>query len=232
MKAVRIIAIGGGGCTNGTDPALEDFILEVVGKTRPRIGFIGTASGNAPTKISGFETRFAGLGEIAAPLPLEADAAMAATWVAPLDLVYVGGGNTARLLDVWRKTGIGAALMAAARRGTVFAGVSAGAVCWFEAAFSDALGDGFSALPGLGILRGSCCPHYSEEPHRIPAYRKAVAEGKIVPGLAIDDGVAVLCHAEGPVGYVTARPGRAAYSVNPNGDSAQETRLSHLSSIR
>ncbi len=49
---------------------------------------------------------------------------------------------------------------------------------------------GYRPLRGLGLVRGSCCPHYSEEPARRPAFEAAIASGSIFAGLAIDDGVA------------------------------------------
>ena len=45
------VAIGGGGCSNHADPALDGWILSLARKSRPRIGFLGTASGDDPGKI-------------------------------------------------------------------------------------------------------------------------------------------------------------------------------------
>lgn len=48
------------------------------------------------------------------------------------DVIYVGGGNTANLLAVWRLHGVDRAIRAAWRRGVVLCGLSAGMICWFE----------------------------------------------------------------------------------------------------
>jgi dipeptidase E len=50
------------------------------------------------------------------------------------DVVYVGGGNTANMLAVWRMHGMDEALRAAWEQGVVLCGSSAGMICWFEAA--------------------------------------------------------------------------------------------------
>ena len=76
------------------------------------------------------------------------------------DLIFVGGGNTANLLAVWRVHGLDGILREAWESGVVLAGGSAGANCWFEASTTDSFGP-LAALPdGLGLLAGSFCPHY------------------------------------------------------------------------
>lgn len=211
MTGLTIIAMGGGGCTNHADPLLDDWIYALLGKPRPRIGFLGTASDNAPDKIRGFRVRFAGRAEIAPLLPADASANTCSAWLAGLDLVYVGGGNMLKLRRAWIKSYWAESIAAAARRGLTIAGVSAGAMCWFEQGFSKAESDQFRAVSGLGLIPGSCCPHFSEEPERKPAFEAALLAETIMDGVAIDDGVAVLCTEAGPRFFFTARVGHAAY---------------------
>ena len=188
----RVIAIGGGGFTHAADPAMEDFILAQVTSARPRIGFIGTASQDDPVKIARFHQRFADICSLSTSLPMTADANAAQAWVEALDIVYVGGGNTLHLVAHWRRQGIDAVMIAAARRGVLMAGVSAGANVWFDHALSDSGGNGLAPTAGIGLLAGSCCPHYSSEPQRQPAFMACIAGGEMPDGIAIDDGVAVL----------------------------------------
>ena len=53
------------------------------------------------------------------------------------DVIWVGGGNTASLLAVWRMHGLDAVLREAWEAGVVLCGVSAGMNCWFEASTTD-----------------------------------------------------------------------------------------------
>jgi peptidase E len=46
------------------------------------------------------------------------------------DVVWVGGGSVANLLNVWRAHGFGPPLPEAGGAGVVLAGVSAGPICW------------------------------------------------------------------------------------------------------
>ena len=86
------------------------------------------------------------------------------------DLIYVGGGNTPAMLAVWREFGFDAALRGAYEAGTVFAGISAGANCWFERYVTDSVPGG-GVREGLGWLPGAFCPHLDSESWREPMVR-------------------------------------------------------------
>lgn len=227
-RQVRIIAIGGGGCTNHSDAGMDGWIRSLVSAEQPRFGYLGTASADDPAKLAGFLGAYGEHGEILAAPSQASSPEILADWLRRLDLLYVGGGNMRLLLDRWREAGWIAPLVAAARNGLLVAGVSAGAVCWFDEAFSDAGGNGYAPVAGLGLVAGSCCPHYSEEPERQPAYQEAVGENRIAPGVAIDDGVAVVCDAGGAKGFMSARPGYAAYHIRREGGGPVRTLLSAL----
>lgn len=209
----RLMAIGGGGFTHEADPEMEDFLLTQLPVARPRIGFIATASHDDPLKIARFHQRFAGICETHTHLSMDADAAQAWDWVKHLDLVYVGGGNTLYLVAQWRKQGIDKVMIAAARRGVLMAGVSAGANVWFSGSLSDSGGQGLAPAIGIDLMPGSCCPHYSSEPYRQPAFEASIAMGTLPDGIAIDDGAAVLMEAGEVASVYAARPGAGAYRV-------------------
>jgi peptidase E len=214
MKQIqRLIAIGGGGFTHKIDPELEDFIVAVSGCPRPRVGFIGTASNDDPIKISRFYERFGTLSEHATHLAPGSDAQHTARWSQALDIIYVGGGNTHRLINHWRNTGLDQVLITAARRGVLMAGVSAGASVWFESALTDSVGQGLQRVSGIGLVAGSCCPHYDSEPQRKPALSAAIAKGDLPDGVAIDDGVALLIDGYGQASTFASRAGAGAYRI-------------------
>ena len=52
--------------------------------------------------------------------------------IAAADLIYVGKGNSLMMMRKWRFTGLDKLLMKASEKGTVLAGMGAGALCWFE----------------------------------------------------------------------------------------------------
>ena len=70
------------------------------------------------------------------------------------------------------------------------AGISAGAICWFEDGLTDSFGMPYRALnDGLGFVRGACCPHYDGEKERRPALLRLIKH-RFPSTLALDDGAA------------------------------------------
>jgi dipeptidase E len=135
------------------------------------------------------------------------------------DVVYVGGGNTASLLAVWRAHGLDRVLIEAWHAGVVLAGISAGMNCWFQQSVTDSFApNALAALDdGLGLLAGSACPHFDGEDERRPAYRRLVGEGVLRDGWAADDSAALVFRGEALEEVVASRPGaaRTASSARP-----------------
>ncbi|PZD70828.1 Peptidase E [Acaryochloris thomasi RCC1774] len=215
----QIIAIGGGGFSEGSEPRLDTYILEQCPTSKPKIGFLGTASGDAESYRQKFYARFSQLNCLPAHLTFFRRTPDLADWVMQQDAIYVGGGNTLSLLAIWEAWNLPPLLKEAARNGTILAGVSAGAVCWFESALTDARAGTLMPLKCLNFISGSCCPHYSLEAERKPTFEKLVRNGDISPGIAIDDGAAAH-FVDGQLKHViSGHDGSAAYKViqSPNG---------------
>ena len=83
------------------------------------------------------------------------------------DAIYVGGGSMRNMLAVWREHSVDEIMRAAWERGIVLAGLSAGAMCWFEGGIT--MSGGFAApANGLGLVGGSLSVHMDGEPERLP----------------------------------------------------------------
>jgi len=214
VQSINITAIGGGGFTHDTYPVLDDYCLRQVGKARPRLGFIGAASDDDPTKIARFHARFDSKTACHVHLPMTLKPQALADHLSTLDIVYVGGGNTAAMVSLWRSNGWDRVLCDAAPRGLALAGVSAGAVCWFDSFLFHSGHGPMRPLQGLGLINGGACPHYSTEPERRAATHAAIAQQAMPDTVAIDDGVAVRFGANGPVSLCTAEAGAAAYRIS------------------
>jgi dipeptidase E len=129
------------------------------------------------------------------------------------DVVYIGGGSMRNLLAIWRAHGLDELLAEAWRRGIVLAGLSAGAMCWFEAGVTRSSGPP-QTIRGLGLLPGSLTVHADGEPERLPVYLEAVRRGEIPGGWAADDGVGLLFRGTAYERAVSSRPGAAACRVD------------------
>ncbi len=222
-----IVAMGGGGfATQPDDPRLDAFILSLARRPRPRVCFVGTAGGDDPHFLARFYRAMAEHDWRPDDLGLfERRVGDLRGFVLEQDVIYVGGGNTASLLAVWRAHGLDAVLHEAWEAGVVMCGVSAGMNCWFEASVTDSFGPGVAPLhDGLGLLRGSACPHFDGEPLRRPAYLQLVADG-FPPGYAADD-VAALVFQGGELSEVlTTSEGSTAYRVEVEGERALKARV-------
>lgn len=210
----RIIAIGGGGFTSASSPALDDFLVSQLDGTARRIGYVGTASDDDPVRLRHFHALIAPRVSDASVLPCDSNADEARRWVARHDMIYVGGGDTARLLAHWHQTGFDAVLAEAYRGGTVLAGVSAGAACWFECALVRGAAGTLEPIIGLGLLKGSVCAHFNAEPDRRPAFLARIGAGLLPSGLGIDDGVAVVLRDDAPPAAWSAGPSCWAYALS------------------
>jgi peptidase E len=224
-----ILTLGGGGFSMEPEDGspLDDFLLGLTGKERPRVCFVGTASGDSAAYRERFLTAFEGRAEASA-LVLFAQPDHDYTPPEHLldqDVVYVGGGSTANLLALWRLHGVDDVLRRAAGRGTILAGISAGMNCWYEGSSTDSFGP-LRALPdGLGFLPGSACPHYFGEADRQAAYHRMVRDGELPGGHAADDGVALLWRDGVLVEAVSERPDGAAFRVERVDGEVVETPL-------
>ena len=210
-----------GGAALGTP--LDDFVLGLA--RGPRVCFVPTASSESPEFVIRFYETYARKAEPTHlsffPWPPEELREL----VLSQDVIYVGGGNTANMLAVWRVHGMDAALRVAWEEGVILCGSSAGMICWFEAGVTDSFGPQLEGMrDGLGFLLGSACPHYDGEELRRPRYRELVAAG-FPPGYAADDGVGLHFVGTELAEVVTAEPGKRAYRVEPGSEEPLEARV-------
>lgn len=224
---MQIIAMGGGGFSMEPDnPLLDDYVLWLSRETRARVCFVPTASGDSENYCVRFYESFARRKCIVSHLPLFVrKPGDLRSFILEQDVIYVGGGNTANLLAIWRTHGLDVILREALNKGTVLCGISAGGICWFEAGATDSFGPALAPLNnGLGFLHGSFCPHYDGEPRRRPAFQKMVADG-LPPGYGVDDGCA-LHFVDGQLKRIVAsRPAARAHRVELMQGNTVETAL-------
>jgi peptidase E len=226
----RILTLGGHDFTSRPpDRAVSELMLRLATERaggRPRICLLPTASGDTSEQIGRF---YAAFGE----RPCDpSDLSLFRLGRRPMalrdhllaqDLIYVGGGSLVNLLAVWEAHELSAILSLAWHQGIVLAGQSAGAMCWFEAGITKSSGKP-EVEAGLGLLAGSLCVHYNNEPERRAAYLEAVANGT-PDGYGLDDYAGLLWEGEGPPSAVTARRGARAYRVTSSDTGVVESPL-------
>ena len=211
----KIVAIGGGGFTHESDDTLDQFFLDQCSKKKIKLGFLATASKDDKEKISLFYKKFENKNLELSNFNLTQKIDGFSSWILNKDIIYVGGGNTSYMLNVWNKNSLDKVFKKAYENGIVLAGVSAGAGCWFDWILSDSVGPGLKPLKGISLISGSCTPHSSEE-KRINQFELNIKNGELPPGLAIDDGVAVLFIDGKPSEVYSSRKNHKAYFIDTN----------------
>jgi len=188
----QIISIGGGGFgRNANHRVIEKYILDQSNAEIPNILFIPTASAEDKSYIVNYYTCFNALNCDPTHLNLFERTPRLESVINKADIIYVGGGNTKSMLAVWKEWKLDKLLLKAYNKGTIMAGVSAGAICWFEQGITDSWASNLNVLDCLGFVKGMCCPHYDSEEDRRPGVHQFLKDGKSKAGYALEDGSAI-----------------------------------------
>ena len=198
----KIVAIGGGNLRQKSTLVIDQAIIALTGKTLPKFLFIPTASSDDPKYAEIMTQYYRDLGcetDTLWLLTRHPDLAKIKAQIQAADIIYVGGGNTLKMLRRWRKLGIDRLLRQAYQAGKVLCGVSAGAICWFAGGHSDSMSFydpknwQYIRVSGLGLLPGTHCPHYDSATlgvKRADSFQ-AMMQARGGVGIAIEDDCAL-----------------------------------------
>lgn len=200
----KIVAIGGGKIRTAGTLAIDKEIIRLSQKERPKLLFIPTASSDSDSDWEHIDKYYGKklgcktdvlflLKETPSPKEIKEK-------ILGADIIYVGGGNTLKMMKLWRRLGVDKLLKIAWIRGIVLCGISAGAICWFESGHSDSMSFynpkkwEYINVHGLGFLKGIHCPHYNSQTLCVPRkihFRKMIQKiGGM--GIAIDNNCAIV----------------------------------------
>ncbi|MGC1459667.1 MAG: peptidase E [Steroidobacteraceae bacterium] len=218
----RILALGGGGflLENRHSP-VDQYIVRLTAKVRPRVCFVATPSGDLPETIDRFYEAYGSLdcepchlAFFRKPMPGALALSGIEDTLLGMDAIFVGGGNTKSALGVWQEWGLRSIFKRALAAGVLLSGVSAGAICWFEGGLTDSIwGAGLQPIRCLGFLPGACSVHYHSEASRKERLHEHV-EARVFPeAVGIDDYAAVLYEDGRIAKVVNWRRGATAYRV-------------------
>ena len=229
----RVICIGGGEIKNRETLAIDEYIAAEAKKTageRRACGlFIPTASHDCMPYYNTFHKVYTGIFDIKTDVALtvgrEFDREKMAAKFARADFIYVGGGNTVYMLEQWKETGLTELIRAAFERGVLIAGLSAGAICWFEDMYSDSVVEGeYAMYSGLGWIKGKISPHYNERMldfDEIVLYNRFRAWGiENNAALEFEDGEPVRAFGNGKVWLLDGSDGASVKKTEWNADQA------------
>lgn len=191
----RIVAISSGDLKS-TKP-INEYAINMLNGTTKHVLFIGTASNDAREYIENITRAFSELGCELRALELTAktyafdEIKAMISWA---DIIYVGGGDTICMVNVWRKYGVDILLKEVYENDSaILMGISAGAICWFNCGCTDSelaeLRDGLTygwANDMLNIHPYAFCPHYEDR----TADFEVLLQEKQIDGLAMESDTA------------------------------------------
>lgn len=167
----RMVLIGGGELKTHETLKIDEYIVGLAqkrsGERRVNGLFLPTASHDCMPYYNTFHKVYTGHFGIKTDVALTVGRAFDPVKMREkferADLLYIGGGNTVFMLGEWERSGLLVLIREAYERDVVIAGLSAGAICWFEEMYSDSVAEGeYAMYPGLGWLKGTVSPHYNE----------------------------------------------------------------------
>ena len=213
-----IIAIGGGEVSQNQTYDIDKFIVVSSKKEKPNFLFIPTASKDAEPYIETIHHLYESLGCKTDTLYLsnvEVNGGEINQKIESADIIYVGGGNTAYMMEVWEQYAVDKALIRAYKSGKVLSGLSAGSICWFIAGYSDSeFIEGIENpkhkwVKGLGIIPYLHCPHYDE-----PEWTDfdEFYSGQVADAIAIENQVAIVWN-DYEINVIKSNPLKNAYRL-------------------
>ncbi len=211
----RIVAIASGDL--GTTRAINEYAIRMVKGASRKVLFVGTASHDAPEYIENFTRAFTELGCEVRALQLiakEYSKEEIQEHIAWADIIYVGGGDTIFMGNVWKTAGVDRLLKEAYEKDSaVLMGISAGAICWFQCGCTDS--ELAEVKPGaaygwanamLDLHEYAYCPHYED---RVEDFAVLLQE-KAIDALAFESDTAFV-EENGRVYYIKCREDAKAY---------------------
>lgn len=221
---LKIMAIGGGEIGRPGFPVetikIDKEIINLTGKKHPKFLFIPTASSDSEEYFRVVEKHFGKrLGCRMNVLYLIRDKLSykeVKEKILGTDIIYVGGGNTLKMMMIWRKLRVDSILRQAYKKGIVLSGLSAGSICWFRYGSSDSRKFTSSSnklikVSGLGIINALHCPHYNVEKNRKNDLKRMM---RVTPGVALAiDNCCALEVLNNKYRIISSKKGANAYKV-------------------
>jgi dipeptidase E len=173
-----IVAIGGGDIRTRGTAAIDREIVRLSKKKHPKLLFIPTASSDSEEYWKHVQEYFGKFlkckTDVLFLIREHPSKEQIRRKILGADIIYVGGGNTLMMMRLWRRLGVARLLISAYENGTVLTGISAGSICWFDSGHSDSMSFynprkwKYINVKGLGLIRGTHCPHYNSMTLGIP----------------------------------------------------------------
>lgn len=224
LDNIKLVAIGGGEIKNNETLAIDSYIVELAARAHPKVLFIPTATSDSPIYVDRikavYEKQLACQVNVLHLMDSNTNIKEIERSIFETDVIYVGGGDTAMMMNVWKKRGVDKLLLEAMdRKSIVFAGLSAGAICWFEEGLTDIKEAGkvvaYQKIKGLGVMSGLFCPHFNIWEGGLTSH---LADVGIKSFIAADNCAALVLN-NGEFKVISTNASNSVYRVTVEGNS-------------
>lgn len=226
----RIIAISSGDLES-TKP-INEYALKLLTGTSKNVLFIGTASNDADGYIEKFSLVFSQMDCKVKSLQLATqkyngkEIEEIVSWA---DIIYVGGGDTIFMMNIWKRNGLDVILKDVYKKDTaILMGISAGAICWFHCGCTDSelaiVREGSTygwANDMLNLHNYAFCPHYED---RVEDFEVLMKEKKM-DALAMESNTAFV-EDNGKIYYIKSRKEAKAYRFKYENEKYEKEEVS------
>ena len=187
---MKMVLIGGGeigrGNTSYETKEIDEEIVKMTGVEQPNFLFVGLASSYADSYYDVIKKVYKDLG--CNPVYLKKNnlihnPELVAEKFRQADIIYIGGGDTIKLMEKVEEYHLAPLFQEALERGCVLAGISAGAILLSKEGFSDSLilrgeSDDYTFVPGLAFIDISITPHYHADEIKTEQLKEALKGSK------------------------------------------------------
>ncbi len=184
------VLIGGGNNTDSRLPyeneIIDKEIVNLVKKENPIFLFIGLASNNSDSNYDQIKKYYQKLNcqtEYLKKKNIINNPDIVRNKIQRADIIYIGGGDTIKLLDTIKEYKIDILLKEAYEKGTILVGKSAGAILLSKKGFSDSYilrgeKNTYEFIEGLDFIDVIICPHYHQDEKKTKELEKELSKEK------------------------------------------------------
>ena len=183
---------------------IDEEIVRLTNKDRPKFLFISIASSHPEEYFEGIKKVYEKLGCIVSHLNINKSYEEIERDILDTDIIYIGGGNTKHLINQLKERKIDKLLIKAYNAGIVCSGLSAGSYCWFKY--------NYDLIEGMNVINAVNCVHYDEKDEIAKNKLYEVVKENNIVGYAIDNQVA-LEFINDRVNVIKSNPNSNAYKI-------------------
>ncbi len=199
---MKLMLIGGGDIgksgTKYETGAIDEKIVKLSGKKKPNFLFIGLASDFADSYYKLIKDIYKSLGCETGKISNKTltHIEVVEEKIKKADIIYIGGGDTVKLVKVLKNNGIDKMLKEKLNTESVLAGISAGAIAYLKNGLSDTeiinnISDNYVKVDGLGFIDYMFVPHFSSDPKKKEDLEKILEDNKNKLALCVDNCAAI-----------------------------------------